>query len=573
MNVSSFQVCNFKSIGNPEKICLPKITLLIGPNSSGKSSIFQSLLLMKQTFEAREPSMPLVLNGPYISLGEYSDFIHNKNHTKCFWIKFNFESRDEKIYKCEVCDKSYTDKNWYQKHIENNHSKYWDVHKARILNEKHSPTINQSLKFSYSFDSETSIIRLKELEYENPPVVDGLALSSLKISQYDSSIRIELFSKNKKKIYTRRIKNLTEKDSVDHFFFSRILFNYLMPLQYRNNETINDINNEVMATLDKDYGNVLKSKVDKEGLKSEIYQESMRSIEISPKENRAFSVDEKLAIGIEIRLFAIALSLTSRLEDISIFLEGIHHIGPLRTWPERVYFGTGGKPISVGGKGEYTQEILWLDKRIGHDNLINKINEWLIKLKLDIELEIEHIKGDMYQLKVIQNGLNINVADVGFGISQILPILTECLDYSTKKSSQYVNYNPYFRNYLVHGEIERTYRKMIICQQPEIHLNPKIQSELGDFFTQIDDPNLSLLIETHSEHILTRLQRRVADGTLDSKDIAIYFVSNEQNCSNIKNLSISKRGEFDSWPEGFFQDDYEDTIEILKASLKDGKGE
>jgi predicted ATPase len=126
---------------------------------------------------------------------------------------------------------------------------------------------------------------------------------------------------------------------------------------------------------------------------------------------------------------------------------------------------------------------------------------------------------------------------------------------------------------MIHGEIEKTYRKMIICQQPEIHLNPRIQSELGDFFTQINDPNLSLLIETHSEHILTRLQRRVADGTLDPKEIVIYFISNEQNSSKIKNLSISKRGEFDYWPEGFFQDDYEDTIEILRASLKNRGGE
>lgn len=567
MNTDSFQVWNFKSIENSGEIRLPRITLLIGPNSSGKSSIFQSLLLMKQTFEAQEPSMPLLLNGPYIGLGEYSDFIHNKNHTNCFCIKFNFESEKKDPYECEICGRIYKNRQWYLKHVEKTHQKYWETYKEIISeDEYHLPKV-QSIKLNYSFDSKTSIIKIKELEYKNPPVVNGLLLSSLKISQYENNIHLELFSKNNKKIYTKKIKNLKDTDSVDHSSISKWLINYLWPLRYHDTVP-NYSKNEKISVLDRDLGNILKSRIEKEGSKAEPNQELDIYLDTLHVGNRTLSGEEKLAFGIESRLFRISLLLRNRLEDISSFLEGIHHVGPLRNWPERVYFGTGGKPTSVGGKGEYTQEILWLDKRIGHESLIKKVNEWLSKLKFDIQLEIDRIKGDMYQLKVIQNGLSINAADVGFGISQILPILTECLDYSTKKFSRNISYYPYYRNIIFHGEIEERYRKMIICQQPEIHLNPRIQSELGDFFTQVDDPNLSLLIETHSEHILTRLQRRVADGTLNPKDIAIYFVSKDENSSRVKNLALSKRGEFDYWPEGFFQDDYEDTMEILKASLK-----
>lgn len=571
MNVESFQVWNFKSIENSREVCLPRITLLIGPNSSGKSSLFQSLLLMKQTFEAQEPSMPLVLNGPYISLGEYGDFIHNKDHTNHFCIRFNFESKKKYPYECEICGRKYKIRQWYLKHVENTHQKYWDAYKEIISEEEyHLPKV-QSIKFNYSFDSETSIIKIKELEYKNPPVVDGLLLSSLKISQSENNIHVELLSKNNRKIYTKKIKKLKDTDSVDHSSISKWFINYLWSLRYH--ETIPSYSkNEKISVLDRDFGNVLKSRIEKEGSKAESNQELIY-LDTLHIDNRALSEEEKLAFGIESRLFRISLLLRDRLEDISSFLEGIHHVGPLRNWPERVYFGTGGKPTSVGGKGEYTQELLWLDKRIGHENLIRRVNEWLSKLKFDIQLEIDRIKGDMYQLKVIQNGLSINAADVGFGISQILPILTECLDYSTKKFSRNISYYPYYRNIILHGEIEEKYRKTIICQQPEIHLNPRIQSELGDFFTQIDDSNLSLLIETHSEHILTRLQRRVADRTLDPKDIAIYFISKDENSSQVKNLTISKRGEFDYWPEGFFQDDYEDTMEILKASLKHPEGE
>jgi len=571
MNVESFQVWNFKSIENSREVCLPRITLLIGPNSSGKSSLFQSLLLMKQTFEAQEPSMPLVLNGPYISLGEYGDFIHNKDHTRCFCIKFNFELGKKDPYLCEVCGKAYKNKKWYLKHVEDTHRKYWDVYKDKICEEKyHLPKV-PSIKLHYSFDSETSIIKIDELEYINPPVVNGLILSTLKISQYEKSIYIELISKTNKIIYKKKIKDLKDIDSVDHTALSKWLLNYLLNIRYYDTTSIS--RNEKISVLNRDFGNILKSRSEKEGSKPDSNQELGRYLDTLHVDNRSLTEDEKLAFGIESRLIRISGFLRRRLEDISSFLEGIHHVGPLRNWPERVYFGTGGKPTSVGGKGEYTQEILWLDKRIGHENLIRKVNDWLLRLKFDIKLEIDRLKGDMYQLKVIQNGLSINAADVGFGISQILPILTECLDYSTKEFSRNASYSPFTPNIIILGEKSEKYRKMIICQQPEIHLNPRIQSELGDFFTQIDDPNLSLLVETHSEHILTRLQRRVADGTLDPKDIAIYFISKDENSSRVKNLAISKRGEFDYWPEGFFQDDYADTVEILKASLKHQEGE
>lgn len=578
MNIDSFQVWNFKSIDNSKEIHLPRITLLIGPNSSGKSSIFQSLLLMKQTFEAQEPSMPLVLNGPHISLGEYSDFIHNKDHTRCFCIKFNFELENKDPYECEVCNKTYKNKKRYLKHVENAHQKYWNIYKDRIVEEQyHLPKV-QSVKLRYSFDSKTSIIRIDELEYENPPVVNGLLLSSLKISQNENKIQIKLISRSNKIIYSKIIKDLKDTDSADHLVLSKLLQNYSWNIRttwtIRHHDLMSFSRNEKISVLDRDLGNVLKLRTEKEVSKAESNQELGIYSDTLYVDSRSLTEEERLAFGIELRLFRISRSLINRLNDISNFLDVIHHVGPLRNWPERVYFGTGGKPTSVGGRGEYTQEILWLDKRIGHENLIKKINDWLFKLKFDIQLEIDHLKGDMYQLRVIQNGLSINAADVGFGISQILPILTECLDYSTKKLSHNTNnYIPYYLNEIFNGEIEETYRKMVICQQPEIHLNPRIQSELGDFFTQIDDPNLSLLIETHSEHILTRLQRRVADGTLDPNDIAIYFISREDISSEVKKLSISKKGEFDYWPEGFFQDDYEDTIEILKASLKHQEGE
>jgi predicted ATPase len=118
MVIKSYEITNFKSIEQSGEIELPKITILIGANSSGKSSIIQSLLLMKQTFEAEEPFMALVINGQYLKFGEYKEFIHNKNVENDFAIKFNFEQKTKlKKYICEVCNKPYNKKTWFLKHV------------------------------------------------------------------------------------------------------------------------------------------------------------------------------------------------------------------------------------------------------------------------------------------------------------------------------------------------------------------------------------------------------------------------------------------------------------------------
>ena len=135
MNIKSFEVYNFKSIEYSGEIKFPKITILIGANSSGKSSIEQALLLMKQTFEAEEPSIPLVLNGPHVQLGEFGDFIHEKKISKPFAIKFVFEEYEKSAYECEVCQKGYQLKGWFLKHVKEAHPKYWESKQFDIIEE------------------------------------------------------------------------------------------------------------------------------------------------------------------------------------------------------------------------------------------------------------------------------------------------------------------------------------------------------------------------------------------------------------------------------------------------------
>jgi len=562
MNIKSFEVYNFKSIEYSGEIKFPKITILIGANSSGKSSIEQALLLMKQTFEAEEPSIPLVLNGPHVQLGEFGDFIHEKKISKPFAIKFVFEEYEKPAYECEVCQKGYQLKGWFLKHVKEAHPKYWESKQFDIIEEKYHLPISSSIKFQYAYDLETKAIILKEIELEKPRPVKGLNIDTLKIEQLKKrTIRIKAITRNGNSIYTKSLKLPKQMEYCDHNSMVDLLKYVLFRAPYHPSHS--NVFEQISLT-DIDFGNVIDfeniEKIDISRLP--IYWHNRTQIP------RSLNEEQKIALAIESGLHQFSYYLEQRILDIEIFLQGIQHVGPLRNWPERIYFGTGGKPTSVGVRGEFTQELFWIDKKVGHEKLIKDINNWLAKLKLDIELEVFSVGvGDIYQLKVKQNDLSVNIADVGFGLSQILPIVTECINYSLGVSSKQkeirrILYNPF--------DFEgREVNKILITEQPEIHLNPRIQAELGDFFIHIAKPQKSLLIETHSEHILSRIQRRVSDGTLKPEDVIIYFISKHGTKSKIDEISISDKGQFSYWPEGFFQDDFEDAIEILKNSFEE----
>jgi len=98
----------------------------------------------------------------------------------------------------------------------------------------------------------------------------------------------------------------------------------------------------------------------------------------------------------------------------------------------------------------------------------------------------------MYQLKVKEKNLSFNITDVGFGLSQILPIITECINYSLKARYKKSRLQDQMYHY---GSRNEDVNKILIIEQPEIHLNPRIQAELGDFFIKVSKSDRALLIE------------------------------------------------------------------------------
>jgi predicted ATPase len=135
---------------------------------------------------------------------------------------------------------------------------------------------------------------------------------------------------------------------------------------------------------------------------------------------------------------------------------------------------------------------------------------------------------------------------VGFGVSQILPVLVLCY-------------------YVPEGST-------LILEQPEIHLHPAVQAGLADVFIDaIKTRKIQIIVESHSEHLLRRLQRRVAEESesLSNTDIAIYFCATGQDgTSQLTTLNLDPFGNITNWPPGFFGDEMGDLVAMTEAAMK-----
>ena len=239
----------------------------------------------------------------------------------------------------------------------------------------------------------------------------------------------------------------------------------------------------------------------------------------------------------------------------------IFYLGPLRTKAERLYTWGGITPESVGFAGENTVAAILAarDRKIslGYRKQVKPLEE-IIALKLKEMSLIEDFRvkpiseqRQEYEVKVRTKGSKdwVDLPDVGFGISQVLPVLVQCF-------------------YAPAGSI-------ILMEQPEIHLHPNAQSALADVMIDVinsrengADRNIQIVIETHSEHFLRRLQRRIAEDSVPQKKVSAYFANIAKTPATLESLQIDIFGNIQNWPKDFFGDEMGDITEQAKAAMK-----
>ncbi|WP_165760203.1 AAA family ATPase, partial [Niastella populi] len=188
--------------------------------------------------------------------------------------------------------------------------------------------------------------------------------------------------------------------------------------------------------------------------------------------------------------------------------------------------------------GEAIAEILKEDS-----SLKSSVNNWFKKFNLQID--VGPIKDIIHQIVVKQNSLDLDITDVGFGVSQVLPVIIQ--GFLSKDSS------------------------ITLIEQPEIHLHPKMQADLADLFIDIaikqnqkkggSISSKYMIIETHSEYLLKRLRRRISEKKISSEQVAIYYVEpqEENKSAEIRKIDINEKGAFE-WPKDFYTGELADDI-------------
>jgi predicted ATPase len=229
----------------------------------------------------------------------------------------------------------------------------------------------------------------------------------------------------------------------------------------------------------------------------------------------------------------------------------ILYLGPLRAYPRREYTWAGARPEDMGARGERWVDALLASREQGrkrhwgNKTLEEYVAWWLEKLGLIHSFRVEPVAegSNLYRVLVrtTPRSSEVLVTEVGFGVSQILPVIVLCF-YAPEGST-------------------------VLLEQPEIHLHPAVQAGLADVMLDaIKKRRVQIVLESHSEHLLRRLQRRIAEGQLDSADATLYFCRMEGGASRADRLRLNLFGYVENWPEGFFGDQMDDVMAMSEAA-------
>lgn len=217
---------------------------------------------------------------------------------------------------------------------------------------------------------------------------------------------------------------------------------------------------------------------------------------------------------------------------------GLNFIGPFRPEPERTYYQKTKADEKIGKSGEgYIDQILEWENQKAEE--IKTLRAILRNLGLLNTMKVSQLPGGRFELnvRVTQKGVWASLADVGFGISQFLPVIT--------------------------ADLQLPDHSALLLAEPEIHLHPSVQAALGDYFVQqVRNTDKQYIVETHSEYLLNRIRLSIVKGEIDPSDVSVYYFENSVRGSKTYPVEFTTNGQIRNAPKGFFDTYMMDTMDI-----------
>ncbi len=172
------------------------------------------------------------------------------------------------------------------------------------------------------------------------------------------------------------------------------------------------------------------------------------------------------------------------------------------------------------------------------------MDRWAQRLEIADEVQTTDLARLGIQISVRRGGVGpVDITSVGVGVSQLLPVIVMCLTAEP-------------------GTV-------ILLEQPELHLHPALQQRLADFLLACARSGRQLIVETHSEYLVSRLRRRIAEDETDElvRNVALYFVEQVDDASRFRHVPVNEYGGLEEWPTGFFDQAAKDSHALLEAGL------
>ena len=540
----SIELENFKAFGQRTVIELAPITLIFGQNSAGKSSILQALSLLKQTRESRDQGSPLLprVEGGITDLGSFQEMLFDHDRKRTLTIGLQIDTERTQFYPRAL--------------------RQW-------LGGLTPKSIGVSIRFHRPGPEDE--VSVSGFDMNWPKLNETFAsFSSRDLDERERNFVGSFYwhrSRGRRGSQNRKLRGAV----CSHLSKSSLIWDTIYPewSQKRTSVTkaLESLDQDIQAT-----GPPFLPTSDNKGsydakeetahwraslqnaldfYRGEFNFDQFVSRMTASAKSVVMAMDGFIPIPVPLHLRRVAapeLFALGRardedeipsidLSDIAPFvghmledsLESLFPMGPYRRPPERWYIFTGTSPEDVGYRGDLLPDLLFR-----RSDLIEKANKWLDRLDIGYALRVRPIEqaSDLFEVRLVdrrrQDEVDVALSDVGFGISQILPFIVQTLASS--------------------GQV-------ISIEQPEVHLHPKLQADLGDLLTTaVEEPyRHQFLVETHSEHLILRLQKLVRDRKLRAQDISVIFVSRGGSGSTARRLRLDDDGNFmDEWPGGFF---------------------
>lgn len=499
--LKSISLENYKCFKNKTDIDIAPLTVLCGVNSSGKSSILKSLLMLKQSYENTLSFNEITFNGKYVDNGFFQDVVYNKSGDD-FCIKNTFE----------------ISKPPQQKQVG--------------ITESDATTFKELLKIFKKFERD---------EHQ-------------KIECFRIEVSLTVHGLINSKDISSKIKNTISQYSIDIILLNGDHENFInRGINITLSKSKNVPNNVFGRTYDVTISNVPFDTGDGVSIFSDLipacscYFEGVKLVKLYKSHPNVDNISMILP-----NLYAIFRIISQQYKNIK-------HISPLRNMPSRRYiFDENVNSAGIGG--EFTAQALYhhSNKSVNFftppkgslltlndsctDTLLNATKLWLTYLGIG-ELNVEPFE-EMLKLNISNN----NIVDVGFGISQGLPVI-------------------------VSGLLLNKHQTLLL-EQPEIHLHPNMQMNMADFLLAQAYGNKNIIVETHSDHIINRITRRVLEdktGILQ-KLVKIYYVQGyDLECPICKDIKFDPVDGLINAPEDFFTQFGSEIMYITKIGMMNAK--